>query len=158
MKSLTLAAQAPTMSTMLFVFQSNSPMISEKKIASTASPSCLLIVLISGSLKIHLVSWVNIVGFRAGLFRLVDTLASTGFSSFFQNFSLGYFNVISDYLKNFQVVFSRIEMKIISGSLYFEQISPFNTSIPVLYCFNVVVHFTIEFTSVCSRCNALYFN
>ncbi|KAJ4878428.1 Protein NRT1/ PTR FAMILY 4.3 [Raphanus sativus] len=76
MKSLTLAAQAPTMSTMLFVLESNSR---RRNIASTASSSCLLIILIFGSLEFHLVSQVNKVGFRADLIRLTGYLASIGF-------------------------------------------------------------------------------
>ncbi|CAG7889485.1 unnamed protein product, partial [Brassica rapa] len=45
-------------------------MVSEKKIVSTTSTSCLSIVLLSGSVEIHLVSRVNIVGSRAVLIRL----------------------------------------------------------------------------------------
>ncbi|KAL0652870.1 hypothetical protein Bca4012_095561 [Brassica carinata] len=48
----------------------NPPMVSEKKIVSTTSTSCLPIVLFSGSVEIHLVSRVNIIGSRAVLIRL----------------------------------------------------------------------------------------
>ncbi|KAF8110964.1 hypothetical protein N665_0077s0026 [Sinapis alba] len=80
MKSLTPAAQALTMSTMLLVLASNSPMVSEKKIVSPSLSSCLRIILLSGLLEIHLVSRVNIVGFRADLIHLIGSLASIGFS------------------------------------------------------------------------------
>ncbi|WZZ67835.1 hypothetical protein YC2023_079205 [Brassica napus] len=46
-KSPTPAAQAPTTSTITFVSVSNSPMVLEKKIVSTALLSCLPIVLFS---------------------------------------------------------------------------------------------------------------
>ncbi|WZZ32855.1 hypothetical protein YC2023_016256 [Brassica napus] len=50
-------------------------------IASTASsPSCSPNNLLSGSLEIHLVSWVNIVGVRAHLIRLMGYVAFIGFS------------------------------------------------------------------------------
>lgn len=58
-----------------------------------ASQFCLLIFLLSELLEIYLVSRVNIVGFRAGLIRLMGSLASVGFSPLCQLRSLGYFNV-----------------------------------------------------------------
>ena len=122
--------QAPAMSTIMFVSLSNSPMVSEKKIVSTASLSCLPIILFSGSLEIHLVSRVSIVGSRADLIRLMVYLASVGFLPFFQTLSLGYFKVVSDYLKLSRAAVSRIQVKIICGSLYYEQVSLCNTSIP----------------------------
>uniref|UniRef100_A0A0D3CJM2 Uncharacterized protein n=1 Tax=Brassica oleracea var. oleracea TaxID=109376 RepID=A0A0D3CJM2_BRAOL len=111
-------------------------MVLEKKIVSTASPSCLPIAFLSGSLEIHLISRVNIVDFRAGLIRLMGSLASIGFSLLFKTLSLRYFNVVSDYLKLFRGVVSKIQAKIICGSLYFEQVSPCNTSIS---CFIVLL-------------------
>ncbi|CAN7032485.1 unnamed protein product [Brassica rapa subsp. trilocularis] len=93
------AAQAPAMSTIMFISVSNSPMVLEKKIVSTASLSCLPIILLSGSLEIHLVSRVSIVGSRADFIRLMGSLASVGFLPLFQTLSLGYFNFVSDYLK-----------------------------------------------------------
>ncbi|WZZ66035.1 hypothetical protein YC2023_077405 [Brassica napus] len=129
MKSLTSAAQAPTMATMLFVSLLNSPMESEKKRISTASPSRLSIFLLLGCIEIHIVSRGNIDGCRADFFRLTGALASVGFPLLFKPLSLGYFNVFSDYLKLFRAVVSRIQVKIIRGSLYFELVSPCNISI-----------------------------
>ncbi|CAN6863634.1 unnamed protein product [Brassica oleracea] len=129
MKFLTSAAQAPTMATMLFVSLLNSPMESEKKRISTASPSRLSIFLLLGCIEIHIVSQGNIDGCRVVLFRLTGALASVGFPPLFKPLSLGYFNVFSDYLKLFRAVVSRIQAKIIRGSLYFELVSPCNTSI-----------------------------
>ena len=99
LKSPNQAAQAPAMSTIMFISVSNSPMVLEKKIVSTASLSCLPIILLSGSLEIHLVSRVSIVGSRADFIRLMGSLASVGFLPLFQTLSLGYFNFVSDYLK-----------------------------------------------------------
>ncbi|KAL0662090.1 hypothetical protein Bca4012_098927 [Brassica carinata] len=45
-------------------------MVSEKKIVSTTTTSCLPIVLFSRSVEIHLVSRANIIGSRAVLIRL----------------------------------------------------------------------------------------
>ncbi|KAG2251449.1 hypothetical protein Bca52824_081585 [Brassica carinata] len=60
----------PTKSTILFGSVSNPPMVSEKKIVSTTTTSCLPIVLFSRSVEIHLVSRANIIGSRAVLIRL----------------------------------------------------------------------------------------
>ena len=117
------------MTTMLFVSLLNSPMESEKKRISTASPSRLSIFLLLGCIEIHIVSRGNIDGCRADFFRLTGALASVGFPLLFKPLSLGYFNVFSDYLKLFRAVVSRIQVKIIRGSLYFELVSPCNTSI-----------------------------
>ncbi|CAN6886377.1 unnamed protein product [Brassica oleracea] len=111
-------------------------MVLEKKIVSTASPSCLPINFLYGSLEIHLIFRINIVSFRADLISLMGSLASIGFSPLFQTLSLGYFNVVSDYLKLFRTVVSRIQVKIIYGSFYFEQVSPCNTSVS---CFIVLL-------------------
>ncbi|KAF8092539.1 hypothetical protein N665_0412s0033 [Sinapis alba] len=81
------------LSTILFISVSNSQIKLEMKRVSTASPSRLPIFLLPGSLEIHLVSRGNIDG---------------------------YFNVSSDYLKLFRAVVSRIQVKIICRSLYFE--------------------------------------
>ncbi|KAH0850489.1 hypothetical protein HID58_091230 [Brassica napus] len=78
----------------------NSTMVLEKKISSIASPSCLPIMLLSGSIEIHLISRVNIIGFRADLICLMGSLASIGFSPLFRTLSPGYFNVVSGYLKH----------------------------------------------------------
>ncbi|KAG2309937.1 hypothetical protein Bca52824_021494 [Brassica carinata] len=125
MKSLTPAAQAPTMSTVLFLPLSKSPMEWEKKRVSIVSPSRLPIYVLSGSVEIHLVSRSNIDGYRTVLFRLTGALPLL-----FKPLSLGYFNVFLDYLKLSRAVVLRIQVKIIRGSLYFELISPLNTSIP----------------------------
>ncbi|CAN6900278.1 unnamed protein product, partial [Brassica oleracea] len=98
---------------------SNSPMESEVKRVSTALSFRLQIFLLPEPFGIHLVSQDNIDGCRASLFRLT-----------------GYFNVFSDYLKLFRAVVSRIQVKIICGSLYFELVSPCNTSIP---CFTALL-------------------
>ncbi|KAG5389351.1 hypothetical protein IGI04_030892 [Brassica rapa subsp. trilocularis] len=105
-------------------------MESEVKRVSTALSFRLPIYLLSEPFGIHLVSLDNIDGCRASLFRLTGYLASIGFLPLFQSLSLGYFNVFSDYLKLFRAVVSRIQVKIICGSLYFELISPCSTSIP----------------------------
>ncbi|KAG2245545.1 hypothetical protein Bca52824_085173 [Brassica carinata] len=120
----------PTLSTILFDSKPNLLMESEMKKVSTASPSRLLIFLLPGSREIHLVSRSNIDGCRAVLFRLTGSVTSIGFPPLFQPLSLGYFNVCSDYLKLFRAVVSRIQVKVICGFLYFELVSPFNTSIP----------------------------
>ena len=111
-------------------------MVLEKKIVSIASPYCLPIAFLSGSLEIHLISGVNIVGFRNDPIHLMGSLASIGFSPLFQTLSLEYFNVVSDYLKLFRSMVSRTQVKIICVSLYFEQVSPCNTSIS---CFIVLL-------------------
>ena len=107
-------------------------------------------------LEIHLVSWISLVVVRAVSMRFnaksrhikpFDTIAvekdspaslsmrGESFRVFnlvlnsSKSLSLGYFNVVSDYLKLFRAVVSRIQVKIICGFLYFEQVSPFNTSI-----------------------------
>ncbi|CAN6872359.1 unnamed protein product [Brassica oleracea] len=101
---------------------------SEMKRVSITSPSRLPIFLLPGSIEIHLVSRGNIDGgYRAVLFRLMGALAR--FPPIFKPLSLGYFNVFLDYLKLSRAVVSRIQVKIICGSLYFELVSPFNTSI-----------------------------
>ena len=114
-------------------------------------------------LEIHLVSWISLVVVRAVSMRFYaksrhikpfDTIAAEKDSpaslsmrgESFQVFnpvlnsskslSLGYFNVVSDYLKLFRAVVSRIQAKIICGFLYFEQVSLFNTSI---LCFTVLL-------------------
>ncbi|KAF3529791.1 hypothetical protein DY000_02043639 [Brassica cretica] len=98
------------------------------KRVSITSPSRLPIFLLPGSIEIHLVSRGNIDGgYRAVLFRLMGALAR--FPPIFKPLSLGYFNVFLDYLKLSRAVVSRIQVKIICGSLYFELVSPFNTSI-----------------------------
>ncbi|CAN7106806.1 unnamed protein product [Brassica rapa subsp. narinosa] len=67
----------------------------------------------------------------------MGSLASIGFSALFQTLSLGYFiNVVSDYLKLFRSMVSRTQVKVICGSLYFEQVSPCNTFIS---CFIVLL-------------------
>ncbi|CAG7897743.1 unnamed protein product [Brassica rapa] len=109
---------------------SNSPMESEVKRVSTALSFRLPIFLLFEPFGIHLVSRDIIDGCRANLFCLTGYLASIGFLSLFQSLSLGYFNVFSDYLKLFRAVVSRIQVKIICGSLYFELVSPCSTSIP----------------------------
>ena len=115
---------------------SNSPMESEVKRVSTALSFRLQIFLLPEPFGIHLVSQDNIDGCRASLFRLTGYLASIGFPSLFQSLSLGHFSVFSDYLKLFRAVVSRIQVKIICGSLYFELVSPCNTSIP---CFTALL-------------------
>lgn len=67
--SIPLRKLPPSKSTILFGSVPNSPMVSEKKIVSTASTSCLSIGLLSGSFEIHLVSRINIDGSRADLIR-----------------------------------------------------------------------------------------
>lgn len=66
--SVSLQQLPPTKSTILVRSVFKSSMVWEKKIVSTASTSCLSIVLLSGSFEIHLVSRVNIVGSRADLY------------------------------------------------------------------------------------------
>lgn len=107
---------------------------SEMKRVSITSPSSLPIFLLPGSIEIHLASRDNIDGYRVVLFRLMGALALVGFPLIFKPLSLGYFNVFLDYLKLSRAVVSRIQVKIICGSLYFELASPFNTSI---FCFIV---------------------
>ncbi|CAG7891937.1 unnamed protein product [Brassica rapa] len=68
--SVSLRQLPPTKSTILFSSVPNPTMVSEKKIVSTTSTSCLSIVLLSGSVEIHLVSRINIVGSRAVLIRM----------------------------------------------------------------------------------------
>ncbi|CAN6928491.1 unnamed protein product [Brassica oleracea] len=102
---------------------------SEMKRVSITPPSRLPIFLLPGSIEINLVSRGNKDGYRAVLFRLMGALASLGSPSIFKPLSLGYFNVSLDYLKLFRAVVSRIQVKIICGSLYFELVSPLNTSI-----------------------------
>lgn len=68
--SVSLRQLPPTKSTILFGSMPNPPMVSENKIGSTTSTSCLSIVLLSGSVEIHIVSRINIVGSRAVLIRL----------------------------------------------------------------------------------------
>ncbi|CAG7907143.1 unnamed protein product [Brassica rapa] len=135
MKSLTPAAQAPTMSSMFFVSVSRSPMELEKKRVSTASPSCLPIFLLHGCIEIHLVSRGNKDGCRAVLFRLTGVLDSVGLPPL----SLGYFNVFLDYLKLSRAVVSRIQVKIIRGFLYFELVSLCNTSILCFIAFMLLM-------------------
>ncbi|WZZ09010.1 hypothetical protein YC2023_094931 [Brassica napus] len=81
-------------------------MESEVKRVSTALSFRLPIFLLFEPFGIHLVSRDIIDGCRASLFRLTD------------------------YLKLFRAVVSRIQVKIICGSLYFELVSPCSTSIP----------------------------
>uniref|UniRef100_A0A0D3CQR6 Uncharacterized protein n=1 Tax=Brassica oleracea var. oleracea TaxID=109376 RepID=A0A0D3CQR6_BRAOL len=104
-------------------------MESEKNRISTALPSRLSIFLLFGWIEIHIVSRGNIDGCRAVLFRLTGVLASVGFPPLFKPLSLWYFNVFSDCLKLIRAVVSRIQVKIICGSLYFELVSPCKTSI-----------------------------
>nr|VDD17994.1 unnamed protein product [Brassica oleracea] len=68
--SVSLRQLPPTKSTILFGSMPNPPMVSENKIGSTTSTSCLSIVLLSGSVEIHIVSRINIVGSGAVLRRL----------------------------------------------------------------------------------------
>ncbi|KAF3495668.1 hypothetical protein DY000_02054036 [Brassica cretica] len=140
---------------------SNSPMESEVKRVSTAVSFRLQIFLLPGPFGIHLVSQDNIDGCRASLFRLTGYLASIGFPSLFQSLSLGHFSVFSDYLKLFRVVVSRIQVKIIRGSLYFELVFPCSTSIHVLllYCFcclSLPIPLSIPFTRVFQRLFRLF--
>ncbi|KAL0754124.1 hypothetical protein Bca101_091792 [Brassica carinata] len=133
---------------------SNSPMESEVKRVSTALSFRLQIFLLPEPFGIHLVSQDNIDGCRASLFRLTGYLASIGFPSLFQSLSLGHFSVFSDYLKLFRAVVSRIQVKIICGSLYFELVSPCSTSIPYyLKLFRAVVS-RIQVKIICG---SLYF-
>ncbi|CAN6802247.1 unnamed protein product, partial [Brassica oleracea] len=125
----------PTLSTILFDSKPNLLMESEMKKVSAASPSRLLIFLLPGSREIHLVSRSNTDGCRAVLFRLTGSVTSIGFPPLFQPLSLGYFNVCSDYSKLFRAVVSRIQVKVIRRFLYFELVSPFNTSIPCCIVF-----------------------
>ncbi|CDY30318.1 BnaA09g09590D [Brassica napus] len=101
-------------------------------------------------LEIHLVSWISLVIVRAVSMRFnaksrhlkpFDTIAvekdspaslsmrGESFRVFnpvlnsSKSLSLGYFNVVSDYLKLFRAVVSRIQVKIICGFLYFEQLT-----------------------------------
>ncbi|CAN6816670.1 unnamed protein product [Brassica oleracea] len=127
----------------MFVSVLNSPMEPEMKRVSTASPSRLPIFLPSGSLEIHLVSQGNIDGCRAVLFRVTGSLASIGFPPPFKSLPLGYFNVCLDYLKLFRAVVSRIQVKIIYGSLYFELVSPLNTSILCFIVFMLLLFFLL---------------
>ncbi|WZZ79202.1 hypothetical protein YC2023_099774 [Brassica napus] len=136
-------------------------MESEVKRVSTALSFRLQIFLLPGPFGIHLVSQDNIDGCRASLFRLTGYLASIGFPSLFQSLSLGHFSVFSDYLKLFRAVVSRIQVKIICGSLYFELVSPCSTSIP--WYSNVFSDYLKLFRAVVSRiqvkiiCGSLYF-
>ncbi|CDY52809.1 BnaCnng23480D [Brassica napus] len=124
----------------------------------TSSPNSIVLSSskVKLELEIHLVSWVSLAVFRAVRVRFndksrqlrpFDTIAveidapaslSTRGGSFLvfkpvlnssKSLSLGYFNVVSDYLKLFRAVVSRIQAKIFCRSLYFEQASPLNTSI-----------------------------
>lgn len=54
--------------------------------------------------------------------------------------TIRYFNVVSDYLKLFRDVVSKIQVKIICRCFYFEQVFPFNTCIP---CFIVLLLFLL---------------
>ncbi|WZZ09583.1 hypothetical protein YC2023_095504 [Brassica napus] len=54
LKSPNQAAQAPAMSTIMFISVSNSPMVLEKKIVSTASLSCLPIILLTDYLALRI--------------------------------------------------------------------------------------------------------
>ncbi|KAF2582045.1 hypothetical protein F2Q68_00005676 [Brassica cretica] len=101
-----------------FVKSISSPPTRMKRV-STASPSRLPIFLPSGSLEIYLVSQGNIDGCRAVLFRVTGSLASIRFPPPFKSLPLGYFNVCLDYLKLFRAVVSKIQVKIIYGSLSF---------------------------------------
>ncbi|CAN6923007.1 unnamed protein product [Brassica oleracea] len=139
MKSLTPAAQAPTMSSKLVVSVSSSPMELEKKRVSTASPSCLPIFLLHRCIEIHLVSRGYKDGCRAILFRLTGALASVSLPPLFKPLSLGYFNVFLDYLKLSRAVVSRIQVKIIRGFLDFELVSPCNTSILCFIAFMLLL-------------------
>ena len=120
----------PTLQAIMLDSALNSSMASEMKRVSTDLSFCLPICLLLGSLEIHLVSRDIVDGIRAGLFRLTGNLVSIGYLPLFQPLSLGYFNVFLDYLKLFRAVVSRIQVKIICGSLYFELVSPCSTSIP----------------------------
>ncbi|KAF2619536.1 hypothetical protein F2Q68_00040235 [Brassica cretica] len=136
-------------------------MESEVKRVSTAVSFRLQIFLLPGPFGIHLVSQDNIDGCRASLFRLTGYLASIGFPSLFQSLSLGHFSVFSDYLKLFRAVVSRIQVKIIRGSLYFELVFPCSTSIHVLllYCFcclSLPIPLSIPFTRVFQRLFRLF--
>ncbi|KAH0852701.1 hypothetical protein HID58_093773 [Brassica napus] len=63
--------------------------------------NCLTILLADNvAFRIHLISRVNIIGFRADLICLMGSLASIGFSPLFRTLSPGYFNVVSGYLKH----------------------------------------------------------
>ncbi|KAF2538719.1 hypothetical protein F2Q68_00022788 [Brassica cretica] len=128
----------PTLQAIMLDSVLNSSMESEMKRVSTDLSFRLPICLRLGTLEIHLVSRDIVDGIRAGLFRLTGNLVSIGFPPLFQPLSLGYFNVFSDYLKLFRAVVSRIQVKIIRGSLYFELASLCNTSIP---CFTALLSF-----------------
>ncbi|KAF2536305.1 hypothetical protein F2Q68_00022507 [Brassica cretica] len=78
---------------------------------------------------------ITTLALRVVLFRSTGSVTSIGFPPLFQPPSLGYFNVCSDYLKLFRTVVSSIQAKVICGFLYFELISPFNTSIPCCIVF-----------------------
>ncbi|WZZ91331.1 hypothetical protein YC2023_119910 [Brassica napus] len=128
----------PTLQAIMLDSVLNSSMESEIKRVSTDLSFRLPICLLLGTFEIHLVSRDIVDGIRAGLFRLTGNLVSIGFPLLFQPLSLGYFNVFSDYLKLFRAVVSRIQVKIIRGSLYFELASLCNTSIP---CFTALLSF-----------------
>ncbi|KAL0888983.1 hypothetical protein Bca101_012966 [Brassica carinata] len=134
----------PTLQAIMLDSVLNSSMESEMKRVSTDLSFRLPICLLLGTLEVHLVSRDIVDGIRAGLFRLTGNLVSIGFPPLFQPLSLGYFNVFSDYLKLFRAVVSRIQVKIIRGSLYFELASLCNTSIP---CFTALLSFVFTLPS-----------
>ena len=90
----------------------------------------------SPSFEIHLGSSVSFVEVTADLaverYSPTSSLSVRGESypvlkivlNSSESLSLGYFNVVSDYLKLFWTVISRIQVKIICGSFDFEQIFP----------------------------------
>ncbi|KAL0866602.1 hypothetical protein Bca101_045720 [Brassica carinata] len=121
-------------------------------------------------LEIHLDSWVSLAVFRAvrvcfndksRQLRPFDTIAvdidspaslSKRGESFLvfkpvlnssKSLSLGYFNVVSDYLKLFRAVVSRIQVKIFCRSLNFEQASPLNTSISCVIALLLLLLFIV---------------
>ncbi|KAF3606259.1 hypothetical protein DY000_02050562 [Brassica cretica] len=138
----------------------------------TSSPNSIVLSSskVKLELEIHLVSWVSLAVFRAVRVRFndksrqlrpFDTIAvgidspsslSTRGESFLvfkpvlnssKSFSLGYFNVVSDYLKLFRAVVSRIQVKILCRSLYFEQASPLNTSISCVIALLLLLLFIV---------------
>lgn len=141
-----------TMPTILFGSVPNSTMVLEKKISSIASPSCLPIMLLSGSIEIHLISRVNIIGFRADLICLMGSLASIGFSPLFRTLSPGYFNVVSGYLKHLSSCgFKDTSEDYMQISLLWASIS-LKHLYPKLYCSTTfVVHLAVEHSSGCNR-------
>ncbi|KAH0893649.1 LOW QUALITY PROTEIN: hypothetical protein HID58_056078 [Brassica napus] len=140
---------SPTYSSILVFSVPKTIMYSERKISSTILPSRSPSSVITGSIEIHLVSRINIVGGRADISGrypkiifseitdgdtvvcLLDYLSSSSCTSV-QTHSLGCINVVYDYSKLVGAFNSGIKVKIIQGFLHIEQASPTNIISSVL--------------------------